>query len=121
MAWLDKTLKKMVHNMDPVRQGQKLWNTITEKSQDFMDNVSGKKAADRLNKQSLEAWNMQNEYNTPANQVQRMLDAGLNPNLFYSQGNVINLIVIITSMIHVTGITFLTKRTYSTHVILHFN
>ena len=90
MAWLDKTLKKMVHNMDPVRQGQKLWNTITEKSQDFMDNVSGKKAADRLNKQSLEAWNMQNEYNTPANQVQRMLDAGLNPNLFYSQGNVGN-------------------------------
>lgn len=29
----------------------------------------------------------QNEYNTPANQMQRFLDAGLNPNLIYSQGS----------------------------------
>lgn len=29
----------------------------------------------------------QNEYNSPANQMQRFLDAGLNPNLIYSQGS----------------------------------
>lgn len=35
-------------------------------------------------------WNKQNEYNTPAAQIQRMKDAGLNPALMYSQGNVGN-------------------------------
>lgn len=32
-------------------------------------------------------WNMQNEYNTPAQQMQRISEAGLNPNLMYSQGS----------------------------------
>ena len=31
-------------------------------------------------------WRMQNEYNTPANQMQRFREAGLNPNLIYGQG-----------------------------------
>lgn len=35
----------------------------------------------------LELWNLQNEYNLPANQMARYLDAGLNPNLIYSQQN----------------------------------
>lgn len=35
-------------------------------------------------------WNKQNEYNTPAAQIQRMREAGLNPALMYSQGNVGN-------------------------------
>lgn len=43
--------------------------------------------ADRQRQAELEAWNMQNEYNTPANQVQRLRDAGLNPNLFYNMGD----------------------------------
>jgi len=32
-------------------------------------------------------WNKQNEYNTPAAQIERMKSAGLNPALMYSQGN----------------------------------
>lgn len=32
-------------------------------------------------------WQMQNEYNTPAMQMQRLKEAGLNPNLMYGQGN----------------------------------
>lgn len=32
-------------------------------------------------------WNMQNEYNSPAAQMQRFKDAGLNPHLIYGQGN----------------------------------
>ena len=35
-------------------------------------------------------WNKQNEYNTPAAQIQRMRQAGLNPALMYTQGNVGN-------------------------------
>ena len=35
----------------------------------------------------LDQWNRANEYNTPAAQMQRFQDAGLNPNLMYSQGN----------------------------------
>lgn len=36
---------------------------------------------------NLAFWNMQNEYNLPANQMQRFKDAGLNPNLIYGQTN----------------------------------
>ena len=36
---------------------------------------------------NLEMWNYQNEYNTPQNQMQRLIDAGLNPNLMYGQGD----------------------------------
>lgn len=32
-------------------------------------------------------WNMQNEYNTPANQIKRLEEAGLNPNLMYGNGS----------------------------------
>lgn len=32
-------------------------------------------------------WNMQNQYNTPAMQMQRLKEAGLNPHLMYGQGN----------------------------------
>lgn len=35
----------------------------------------------------LEQWNRANEYNTPANQMQRFKEAGLNPHLIYGQGN----------------------------------
>lgn len=36
---------------------------------------------------NLEMWNLQNQYNAPAAQMQRFRDAGLNPNLIYSQGS----------------------------------
>lgn len=36
---------------------------------------------------NLELWNLQNEYNTPAAQMARYQDAGLNPNLIYSKDN----------------------------------
>lgn len=51
------------------------------------DDFTGKSAIDKQNQYNIEMWNMQNEYNTPANQVARLRAAGLNPNLFYSQGN----------------------------------
>lgn len=39
------------------------------------------------NEQYLQNWNMQNEYNTPKNQMLRYKDANLNPNLIYGQTN----------------------------------
>ena len=36
---------------------------------------------------NLEQWNRENEYNSPAAQMQRYMDAGLNPNLIYGQQN----------------------------------
>jgi hypothetical protein len=36
---------------------------------------------------AIELWNMQNAYNTPAQQMQRFKEAGLNPNLIYKQSN----------------------------------
>lgn len=35
---------------------------------------------------NLEQWNRENDYNTPASQMQRYIDAGLNPNLIYGSG-----------------------------------
>lgn len=39
------------------------------------------------NQFNLDVWNMQNAYNTPAAQMARYQDAGLNPNLIYGQSN----------------------------------
>lgn len=36
---------------------------------------------------TLDMWNLTNQYNSPAAQMQRYQDAGLNPNLIYSQQN----------------------------------
>ena len=43
--------------------------------------------AKKANQRNIENWHMQNAYNTPAAQMQRYKDAGLNPNLIYGQGN----------------------------------
>lgn len=39
------------------------------------------------NDMNIANWNMVNEYNSPANQMARLKDAGLNPNLMYGQGS----------------------------------
>lgn len=36
---------------------------------------------------AIKFWGMQNDYNSPASQMARFKDAGLNPNLIYGQGN----------------------------------
>lgn len=46
-----------------------------------------KEAAETSWNRQLEAWNMENEYNSPKAQMQRYQDAGLNPNLIYGQSN----------------------------------
>ena len=50
--------------------------------------IAYQKEVNDLNYQrAIEAWNMENEYNSPAAQMQRYQEAGLNPNLIYGQSN----------------------------------
>ena len=49
-----------------------------------------KEMAEIQNQYNIDAWNRQNEYNSPLQQMNRLKEAGLNPNLMYSQGNVGN-------------------------------
>lgn len=44
------------------------------------------KQYDKARADSLADWNMQNEYNSPASQMARLREAGLNPNLVYGKG-----------------------------------
>ena len=46
-----------------------------------------KELASQQNQYNLDMWRMQNEYNSPAAQMQRFKEAGLNPNLIYGQGS----------------------------------
>ena len=51
-----------------------------------MGNTARAKEADRAFERSKEMFDYQNRYNTPARQMQRLRDAGLNPALMYGQG-----------------------------------
>lgn len=44
-------------------------------------------AMDKQRKWALEDWDRQNAYNSPAQQMQRLKEAGLNPHLIYGSGN----------------------------------
>lgn len=56
-------------------------------SQDRTNKANMQLAEYQYSKQ-LEMWNRQNEYNLPKNQISRLTDAGLNPNLVYGNGTV---------------------------------
>jgi len=49
----------------------------------LISNIGAKRREREAQKQNVEFWNMQNRYNTPKQQMQRLKDAGLNPNLIY--------------------------------------
>lgn len=53
-----------------------------------LSNKNSKSLMRYQNNLNIQNWKMQNEYNLPKNQMQRYLDAGLNPNLVY--GNLQN-------------------------------
>ena len=45
---------------------------------------------DKQKQDALANWNMQNEYNSPAAQMKRLREAGLNPNMVYGHGQAVN-------------------------------
>lgn len=46
-------------------------------------NSGNRKSQERANEMNLEFWRMQNDYNNPSSQMERLRTAGLNPNLIY--------------------------------------
>lgn len=53
----------------------------------LLQGYQNRKAAQKDNKYNYTAWQLQNEYNTPKEQRERLEEAGYNPNLWYTQGN----------------------------------
>lgn len=53
---------------------------MNKKSRKFAEKMYGRQRED-----AIADWQMQNEYNSPAAQMQRFREAGLNPNLIYGQ------------------------------------
>lgn len=54
---------------------------LNKKNREWQEKMYARQRAD-----SLSDWNMQNAYNSPEQQMQRLKDAGLNPNLVYGDG-----------------------------------
>jgi hypothetical protein len=51
---------------------------------------ANKEAAELEWNRNIDFWNKQNEYNSPVNQMKRLSEAGLNPNLVYGSGATAN-------------------------------
>jgi len=64
------------------QQNAQAQSVQNEQSQRYADMAYQRQRAD-----ALEFWGMQNEYNSPAKQMERFQAAGLNPHLIYGQGN----------------------------------
>ena len=87
---LGSTLKKAVKGVTKALNPETIFNAGVSILGDVLGNRANEKAQKDQQEFDLKMWNLQNEYNTPANQVARLRAAGLNPNLFYGQGNVGN-------------------------------
>lgn len=62
-----------------------LVNNLFSRSQAKQQFEYDKQMAALQNQYNIDMWNMQNAYNTPAAQMQRLVQAGLSPNLAYGQ------------------------------------
>lgn len=70
-----------------------LGNVLTGANQARQNRLAREYADSRYNierRDNLSDWAMQNDYNSPLSQMQRLRAAGLNPNLVYGQGAVAN-------------------------------
>lgn len=63
-------------------------NNVGANSRQKKQNEANRELAEYQWNKNLEMWNMQNEYNNPANQMSRLREAGLNPNMVYGSGSV---------------------------------
>lgn len=64
-----------------------LFNVGSQLGMNYLSQQFSKKMYGRQYDDAIKFWNMQNEYNNPANQMQRFREAGLNPNLIYGRGD----------------------------------
>lgn len=64
-----------------------IFNTVSQTNANNA-NIQFQRETNQQNRNwAVEDWNKQNAYNSPAAQMQRFKDAGLNPNLIYGQSN----------------------------------
>lgn len=54
----------------------------------YSTNAKNLKIAREMNEWNRQMWMDANEYNTPLNQIKRLIEAGLNPRMIYGSGNV---------------------------------
>lgn len=73
-----------------VAAGFALANMLGSGGQAALQARWARKQYERERADSLEFWNMQNEYNSPQQQMARLKEAGLNPHLVYGTGAVAN-------------------------------
>lgn len=62
-------------------------NSQAQAQQNRDSQIYSKQMYEVQKQDNLKFWNMQNEYNSPEQQMARFRKAGLNPNLIYGQGN----------------------------------
>ena len=55
-----------------------------------LTNIANDKLAEQANQWSLEQWQRENDYNLPIHQLERLRQAGINPNLAYANGSPMN-------------------------------
>lgn len=79
--------------MDPVTIGlgaagiaSGLFNTVSQIGANKKNRQWAESMYERQKADQLAAWGMQNEYNSPAAQMKRLQEAGLNPHLVYGSG-----------------------------------
>jgi len=63
------------------------FNGFSSLAQNFATQKYNERMYNRQKSDSIEFWNMQNEYNSPQKQMERFAAAGLNPNLIYGRGD----------------------------------
>jgi hypothetical protein len=74
------------------RKNRRLTRDLNNQNIQFAQNSYNQQIADRDRQYGIERansladWNMQNSYNSPSAQMQRLRDANLNPNLVYGNG-----------------------------------
>lgn len=69
--------------------GAAVGGMIGNAASDYSANSMAQDAATQAYNRNIELWNMNNQYNSPAEQMKRLKEAGLNPNLVYGNGSVV--------------------------------
>nr|QJB19074.1 MAG: DNA pilot protein [Microvirus sp.] len=70
--------------------GQGVYNSVTQKKQNEKQQQYEREMYETQKADNLAFWNQQNAYNTPAAQMERLKQAGLNPAMMYGTGSSAN-------------------------------
>lgn len=65
-------------------------NAASNANANAKNNAFSREMYDKQKADSINFWNMENEYNSPQEQMKRLQAAGLNPNLVYGNGSAVN-------------------------------